>query len=151
MEKYIKADEGFGVLDRLFARIQKADYQATQEMLDKAWEEWRRLGESDNGNRFTIQESSDAFEDPYFLADENGNCHVEADGTVPTFASKEDGEQYIKDHYAPKKREIIVKITGDLTEVSNPIPLHESAQLIKQNLEYRFSNNIIEILDEKDI
>ena len=37
MEKYIKADEGFGVLDILFARIQKADYQATQEMLDKAW------------------------------------------------------------------------------------------------------------------
>ena len=71
MEKYIKADEGFGVLDRLFARIQKADYQATQEMLDKAQDEWRRLGESDNGNRFTIQESSDAFEDPYFLADEN--------------------------------------------------------------------------------
>ena len=43
MEKYIKADEGFGVLDRLFARIQEAAYQATQEMLDKAWEEWRNL------------------------------------------------------------------------------------------------------------
>ena len=100
MEKYIKADEGFGVLDRLFARIQKADYQATQEMLDKAWEEWCRLGESDNGNRFTIQESSDAFEEPYFLADENGNCHVEADGTVPTFTSREDGEKYIKVHTA---------------------------------------------------
>lgn len=104
MEKYIKADEGFGVLDRLFARIQKADYQATQEMLDKAWEEWCRLGESDNGNRFTIQESSDAFEDPYFLADENGNCHVEADGTVPTFASEEDGKQYIRPLCAKEKR-----------------------------------------------
>lgn len=151
MEKYIKADEGFGVLDRLFARIQKADYQATQEMLDKAWEEWCRLSESDNGNRFTIQESSDAFEDPYFLADENGNCHVEADGTVPTFASKEDGEQYIKDHYAPKKREVIVKISADLTNVSNLLSLHESALIVKRSLEYRFPSNNIEILDEKDI
>ena len=130
MEKYIKADEGFGVLDRLFARIQKADYQATQEMLDKAWEEWCRLGESDNGNRFTIQESSD--------------------GTVPTFTSREDGEQYIKDHYAPKKREVIVKLTGDLTDISNPIPPYESALLVKQTLEYRFTNTV-EILEAKDI
>lgn len=150
MEKYIKADEGFGVLDRLFARIQKADYQATQEMLDKAWEEWCRLGESDNGNRFTIQESSDAFEEPYFLADENGNRHVEEDGTVPTFTSIEDGEKYIKVHFAPKKREIIVKLTGDLTDISNPIPPYESALLVKQTLEYRFTNTV-EILEAKDI
>ena len=89
-------------------------------------------------------------QDPYFLADENGNCHVEADGTVPTFASKEDGEQYIKDHYAPKKREVIVKITGDLTDISNPIPPYEAALRVKQTLEYRFTNTV-EILEAKDI
>ena len=43
MEKLINANEGFGVLDRLFAKIQKNNYKATQQMLDEAWSEWSEL------------------------------------------------------------------------------------------------------------
>lgn len=49
-----------------------------------------------------------------------------------------------------KKREIIVKITGDLTDISNPIPPYEAALRVKQTLEYRFTNTV-EILEAKDI
>ena len=34
------------MLERLFARIQKADYHATQKMLDEAWQEWMKLPEA---------------------------------------------------------------------------------------------------------
>lgn len=43
MEKLIKADKGYEVLDRLFSRIQSNDYVATQNMFDKAWKEWCAL------------------------------------------------------------------------------------------------------------
>lgn len=44
--KAIEAEKGYEVLDRLFTRIQKADYHATQKMLDKAWQEWMELPEA---------------------------------------------------------------------------------------------------------
>ena len=51
MEKLINANEGFGVLDRLFAKIQKNNYKATQQMLDEAWSEWIKLDEVNVNNR----------------------------------------------------------------------------------------------------
>lgn len=44
--KAIEAEKGYEVLDRLFTRIQKAGYHATQKMLDKAWQEWMELPEA---------------------------------------------------------------------------------------------------------
>lgn len=51
MEKLINANEGFSVLDRLFAKIQKNNYKATQQMLDEAWSEWIKLDEVNVNNR----------------------------------------------------------------------------------------------------
>ena len=42
-EKIINANEGYDVLDNLFAEIQKNNYHATQEMLDKAWDAWCKI------------------------------------------------------------------------------------------------------------
>ena len=100
------------------------------------------------GITYTVQETSDAFDEPYYLADELGQCYTEEDGTVPTFTSIEDGETYLKEHF-PVRREIIVKISAALKD--DCIPLHESALLVKQNLEYRFSDNKVEILSEREI
>lgn len=55
MEKLINANEGFDVLDRLFAKIQKNNYKATQQMLDEAWSEWIELDEVNVNNRLTIK------------------------------------------------------------------------------------------------
>lgn len=44
--KTIEAEKGYEVLDRLFTRIQKAGYHATQKMLDEAWQEWMELPEA---------------------------------------------------------------------------------------------------------
>lgn len=49
-----------------------------------------------------------------------------------------------------KERLLLNKLTGDLTDISNPIPPYESALLVKQTLEYRFTNTV-EILEAKDI
>lgn len=96
---------------------------------------------------YTVQETSDAFEEPYYLADEDGNYYVDEYGTVPTFMSKEEGETYLKKHFLTK-REIIIKISAESKE--DCIPLHESALLVEQNLKYRFPDSKIKILSEKD-
>lgn len=38
--KLIDADKGYEILDKLFAKIQRNDYIANQQMLDEAWEQW---------------------------------------------------------------------------------------------------------------
>ena len=53
MEKYIKANEGFKVLDRLMARIQRNKYYATQKMLDTAWSEWINVKTYENEKEFS--------------------------------------------------------------------------------------------------
>ena len=49
-----------------------------------------------------------------------------------------------------RKERLLLKSLGDLTDISNPIPPYESALLVKQTLEYRFTNTV-EILEAKDI
>ena len=44
--KQIYADEGFSILDQLFAKIQNNDYIANQEMLDEAWRQYINLSPS---------------------------------------------------------------------------------------------------------
>ena len=85
------------------------------------------------GTVYTVQETSDAFEEPYYLADEDGNYYVDEYGTVPVFMSIEEGEAYLKKHFFTK-REIVIKISAESKE--DCIPLHESALLIEQNLKY---------------
>lgn len=99
------------------------------------------------GTVYTVQETSDAFEEPYYLADEDGNYYVDEYGTVPVFMSIEEGEAYLKKHFFTK-REIVIKISAESKE--DCIPLHESALLIEQNLRYRFPDSKIKILSEKD-
>lgn len=41
--KLIDADAGYEVLDKLFKEIQDNEYMADQEMLDRAWKEWRGI------------------------------------------------------------------------------------------------------------
>ena len=39
-QKLIWADKGFEILDQLFAKLQRNNYVATQDMLDDAWKQW---------------------------------------------------------------------------------------------------------------
>lgn len=54
MGKIIKANEGYIVLDRLMAKIQQNNYQATQQMLDETWAEWEQKAEEVKENEYTV-------------------------------------------------------------------------------------------------
>lgn len=54
MEKMINVNEGYAVLDRLMAKIQQNNYQATQQMFDETWAEWKQKAEEVKGNEYTV-------------------------------------------------------------------------------------------------
>ncbi len=43
MKKFVNADSAYEIMDKLFAKIQKNGYVATQQMFDEAWNEWTKV------------------------------------------------------------------------------------------------------------
>lgn len=66
--KLIDSDKAYEILDRLFSRIQKNEYQANQQMLDDVWKEWCNLPTAYDVNKVVER-----------LGDEYINCFTTGD------------------------------------------------------------------------